>query len=229
MCIKSVAPAVSGPPSTQLRSSSSVFTSHLDAGPYSAYDTLQNSSCSSCEIQADRSMYWTPQLYYHHGNGTVEEVRNEGMTVYYVGELRPRSDLRSITARVGRGANSSWTTAFPPGFRMIAGDSTARSYDDQSWTYLQVRPVADRVSFRCINDANDLPEKPYMWRTDCSNGMRAQINFPSCWDGVNLFLERSQHVAYLSNIESGVCPPEFPKFIPGLFFEGEYAPLCSDL
>ena len=74
---------------TKLGTSLSVLTSHLDAGPSSTYTTLQNSSCSSCEIQADRSMYWTPQLYYHRGNGTVEEVRNEGMTVYYVGELGP--------------------------------------------------------------------------------------------------------------------------------------------
>jgi hypothetical protein len=57
-----------------------------EVNPYSTYDSLQTSNCSSCEIQADKSAYWTPQLYYAHSNGTFEEVPNYGMTVYYVGE-----------------------------------------------------------------------------------------------------------------------------------------------
>ena len=76
-----------------------------------------------------------------------------------------------------------------------------------------------RVSFRCIDEANDIPEEHYMFRTDCVNGMRAQVNFQSCWDGVNLYLENSAHVDYLSGIDYGVCPPSHPISIPGLFFE----------
>jgi hypothetical protein len=56
-----------------------------EVNPYSTFDSLQTSTCSSCEIQADKSAYWTPQLYYSHSNGSFEEVPNEGMTVYYVG------------------------------------------------------------------------------------------------------------------------------------------------
>lgn len=48
-------------------------------------ESLQFSTCSSCEVQADKSIYWTPQLYFAHGNGTFEEVLNFGMTVYYAG------------------------------------------------------------------------------------------------------------------------------------------------
>lgn len=57
-----------------------------EVNPYSTFDSLQTSTCSSCEIQADKSAYWTPQLYYAHSNGSFEEVPNEGMTVYYVGK-----------------------------------------------------------------------------------------------------------------------------------------------
>jgi len=57
------------------------------------------------------------------------------------------------------------------------------------------------------------------FRTDCVNGFRAQINFQSCWDGVNLYLDGNSHVAYLSGIDYGVCPPTHPVPIPGLFFE----------
>jgi hypothetical protein len=45
--------------------------------------------CTSCEIQDDKSAYWTPQLYYQHANGSFEEVPNDGMTVYYFCILSP--------------------------------------------------------------------------------------------------------------------------------------------
>ncbi|KIW15968.1 hypothetical protein PV08_06018 [Exophiala spinifera] len=173
----------------------------------STFDSLRQSTCSSCEVQKDTSAYWTPQLYFAHSNGVVEEVPNYGMTVYYVGKWR---------------GDQSNTKPFPPGFKMISGDSTARSYDETTLTYMNTRPVADRVSFRCINAANDIPETHYINDTNCVNGLRAQINFQSCWDGSNLYLEESAHVAYLSNIDSGSCPPSHPVSIPGLFFEVLY-------
>ena len=61
-----------------------------------------------------------------------------------------------------------------------------------------------------------------MFDTDCVNGMRAQINFQSCWDGQNLYLPNSEHVAYLSGIDYGSCPPTHPIPIPGLFYEVLY-------
>ncbi|KIW45199.1 uncharacterized protein PV06_03601 [Exophiala oligosperma] len=171
----------------------------------SDFNSLRQSTCSSCEVQKDTSAYWTPQLYFAHSSGVVEEVPNYGMTVYYV----------------GRGDQSN-TKPFPPGFKMISGETTARSYDQTTLTYMNTRPVADRVSFRCINEANDIPETHYLNDTNCVNGLRAQINFQSCWDGSNLYLDDSAHVAYLSNIDSGVCPPSHPVSIPGLFFEVLY-------
>ncbi|KIW73443.1 hypothetical protein, variant [Phialophora macrospora] len=182
------------------------FAGGSNVNQNSDFYSLQSSSCSSCEVQADKSAYWTPQLYYAHANGTFEEVPNYGMTVYYV----------------GRGGDSSNTVPFPAGFKMLTGDSRLRSYDDTTLTYLNTRPVADRVSFHCINEANDIPEEHYMFRTDCSNGMRAQVNFQSCWDGVNLYLENNAHVDYLSGIDYGECPPSHPVPIPGLFFEVLY-------
>jgi hypothetical protein len=60
-----------------------------DVNQNSDFNSLQSSSCSSCEVQADKSAYWTPQLYYAHANGTFDEVPNYGMTVYYVGKWPP--------------------------------------------------------------------------------------------------------------------------------------------
>ncbi|KIW24456.1 uncharacterized protein PV07_10168 [Cladophialophora immunda] len=182
------------------------FAGGSNVNQYSDFNSLQTSNCSTCEVQEDKSAYWTPQLYFAHANGSFEEVPNYGMTVYYV----------------GRGGNSSNTVPFPAGFKMITGDTRQRSYDNSTLTYLNTRPVADRVSFHCIDEANDIPEQHYMFRTDCVNGMRAQVNFQSCWDGVNLYLDNNAHVDYLSGIDYGVCPPSHPVPIPGLFFEVLY-------
>lgn len=84
-----------------------------DVNQDSTQDSLLASTCSTCEIQEDKSAYWTPQLFYAHSNGTVEEVQNDGMTVYYVGtDILPLSEA-STDQSPGRGGDSSNTVAFP--------------------------------------------------------------------------------------------------------------------
>lgn len=180
----------------------------INVQPSSNGQSLQISTCSTCEVQKDKSAYWTPSLYYQHPNGVFESVPNDGMTVYYV----------------GRGGTAQNTKSYPAGFRMISGNPFLRHYDTSAMTYKNVRPIADRVSFRCINEANDLPEFHYLIsnQTNCVNGLRAQLNFQSCWNGKDLYLENNAHVAYLSGIDYGDCPPTHPVPIPGMFFEVLY-------
>lgn len=86
------------------------------------------------------------------------------------------------------------------------------------------RPVADRVSFACLTAGPGGPETPYMQTpTLCVNGMRAQIAFQSCWNGVDLYKQDNSHVAYLNGIDNGICPPGFPVQVPTLFLEVDYA------
>lgn len=127
------------------------------------------------------------------------------MTVYYL----------------GRGDNASNITPFPPGFRMVSGDALARSYDTTVLTYKNARPVADRVSFACL-DSSSQPETPGLKDTSCSNGLRAQIHFQSCWNGVDLYKTDNSHVAYMSTMDNGVCPPTHPVQLIHLFFEVLY-------
>ena len=58
-----------------------------DVNQNSDFNSLLSSTCSTCEVQSDKSAYWTPQLYFAHANGKFEEVPNFGMTVYYVGKV----------------------------------------------------------------------------------------------------------------------------------------------
>lgn len=173
---------------------------------------MRNSDCTSCELTADKSAYWTPQLYYQHSNGLIEEVPNSGMVVYYL----------------GRGVNSANIQPFPPGFKMLSGASGARAYDNKTMTWGNAtyppRPVADRVSFNCLNytGSGNLPETPGMSQLYCEDGLRAQLQFQSCWNGVDLYKSDNSHVAYMSQIDNGVCPPGYPVQLVHLFYEVLY-------
>lgn len=105
---------------------------------------------------------------------------------------------------------------------MLSGDPLARSYNTEAKTYKETRPVADRVSFACLDTA-PIPESPGMNRTQCSNGLRAQIHFQSCWNGKDLYKEDNSHVAYMSRIDNGECPPTHPVQLIQLFYEVLYS------
>lgn len=122
---------------------------------------------------------------------------------------------------LGRGDNRANIEPFPPGFRMLSGNNGARHYDNATMTHLNGRPVADRVSFACL-DKEPMREQHNMFRTDCSNGMRAQIHFQSCWDGVNLWKEDQSHVEYMSAIDNGRCPSSHPHQFATIFLEVVY-------
>ncbi|CAD6582987.1 MAG: hypothetical protein ASARMPRED_001123 [Alectoria sarmentosa] len=176
-------------------------------GRSSTYESLQSSSCTSCEINKDLSAYWTPLLYYEHANGSFEEVPNGGMAVYYL----------------GRGDNKTNIQPFPPGFRMLSGDAAARSFNDTPVSSVEgAEPYGNRVSFNCLTDSPN-PQSPQMNMTDCDNGLRAQIQFQSCWDGVNKYLPDNSHVAYMSTIDNGACPPGYPVQLMHLFYEVLYS------
>ncbi|KAF2208353.1 hypothetical protein CERZMDRAFT_49511 [Cercospora zeae-maydis SCOH1-5] len=179
-------------------------------GINATFDSLSNSECSSCEITADKSAYWSPTLFYQYPNGSVLSVPNNGGVAYYL----------------GRGPNTNKTVPFPNGLNILSGNMAARSYDKTTMTWGNAtyppRPIADRVSFACLKD-NQPPEQHYMFDTDCPYGMRAQIHYQSCWNGRELYKADNSHVAYQSQIDNGICPPTHPIQIPHIFLEVLYS------
>ncbi|KAL1842564.1 hypothetical protein VTJ49DRAFT_4847 [Mycothermus thermophilus] len=198
--------------------------------PHSDISAL--STCTTCSYSDDFSNYWTANLYFRARNGTYKRVpqipnhtdiftndtfitqTNGGMTVYYVSP----------------GQNQ--VTAFPPGFRMFVGDATLRSPPDSPWD------LSTQTCFRCFTgpdfggnmlrpcldpavDTMHLPNQP-CW------GIRANVLFPTCWDGVNLDSpDHKSHVAYPvegPHIFDGIgtadeCPPSHPVKIPQVMLE----------
>jgi hypothetical protein len=66
--------------------------------------------------------------------------------------------------------------AFPEGFQMLAGNPYLRNYTDTQ--------AQQAISFTCLGTDNaETHEFP---NYNCPGGLRAQVFFPSCWDGVNL-------------------------------------------
>lgn len=164
------------------------------------YEDLRASDCTTCEIAQDLSSYWVPSLYFHDKvKNTFTDIKQVGgMLVYYIQRY---------------GYTGEQLYAFPDGFRMLAGDPMLRS---NAGTL-----ASQAISYHCLNYSNPgLPETPFFPTTACPDGLRQQIFFPSCWDGVNVdSTTHKSHVAYPSNSDSGTCPSTHPYRLVSLFYE----------
>ncbi|KAL0056539.1 hypothetical protein AAF712_016856, partial [Marasmius tenuissimus] len=76
---------------------------------------------------------------------------------------------------------------------MLSGDPTLRTYDPKSY-------AQQAITFLCLDfngvtsRYNELPRGKR-----CPSGIRAQVNFPMCWDGKNVDSpDHKSHVAFPS-------------------------------
>lgn len=190
-------------------------------------DDLVNGDCTSCAVVEDKSAYWTPTLHFKNAaTGKFELVQQVGgMLAYYFLNYDPNSDK---------------IHPFPHGFEMIAGDTNRRSFSlpipdppKAFWAHdpnqsSQAGLAQKAVGFNCLNYAGEpegslyrhsLPNKAYL-DANCKSGIRAELMFPSCWNGKDLTsADKMSHVAYPSTVMDGACPKDFPIRLPGLFFE----------
>lgn len=183
-------------------------------------DTLKTGHCTSCAVTQDKSAYWTPALYFMHENGTAQIVPEVGgMLAYYL-------------------LYGDNVQAFPPGFRMIAGDPFQRNFTwpvpdppKSEWTGAQGSQAALKqkaLGFNCLNyqataepslGRHFLPNKTYL-DEHCTDGVRFEMMFPSCWNGKDVDSDdHASHVAYPSLVMDGTCPEGFETRLVSLFFE----------
>lgn len=102
---------------------------------------------------------------------------------------------------------------------MLAGNAFQRNYTGTT--------AAAAISFVCLNynGPEPVPQGPALPSVNCPDGVRAQVFFPSCWDGVNLDSpDHESHMSYPdSNFpDSGACPPTHPVHMISLFYEVIY-------
>jgi len=166
----------------------------------------QNATQTTCDKMIDHSNYWVPQLYHQRPDKMWELVPFVHSAVYYL--------LRACdyAPNLKNCDNAPVPLAFPYGFRMVSGDPLRRTYNESD--------KAERaVSLVCLGGAggrfNGLP--PH----HCDE-IRAQVFFPSCWDGKNLDSpDHKSHVAYpaIGDYNGGVCPESHPVALFSIFFE----------
>jgi len=96
---------------------------------------------------------------------------------------------------------------------MVDGDTTRRTYNDSDFSNLA-------VNMMCMNDDTSIQYQGFP-PTSCQK-LRAEVYFPSCWDGVNIdSANHKSHVAYpaVGNFDGGVCPSTHPVAILSIFYE----------
>jgi hypothetical protein len=154
------------------------FFGNVTTAAASTYDSLRAGN-STCVTGQDASGYWVPALY---KDGV--EVRPLNAKVYY---------------RIGRHAPGS-VAAFPPGFRMVAGDAGATSVQGRAitfWSCLGVNPPSETPP-SCPAEAP----------------LTLHVRFPECWDGVSL--DSPTHKAHVAYGRFGACPADHPVVLPSL-------------
>ncbi|GAA5978732.1 hypothetical protein JCM11641_006158 [Rhodosporidiobolus odoratus] len=160
------------------------------------FEDARAGTCTSCQIKQDMSNYWVPALYFAWGNGSFSLVDGT-LLVYYM--QRTHADDKGAV------------TAFPEGFRMLAGNPYLRSYDDSN-------VMAQNMIFNCIND-KQIDKTHNMPTQNCESALRYEIMFPSCWDGENVDSTNHQsHMAYPDG-EFGPCPSSHPERLITIFYE----------
>ncbi|KAI0881081.1 uncharacterized protein GGS22DRAFT_75418 [Annulohypoxylon maeteangense] len=188
------------------------------------YDDLTGGNCTSCAVSQDKSAYWTPALYFQDTSTNEFEIVPQvgGMLAYYL----------------LRGDN---VTAFPAGFKMVAGSNYRRSYTvgdpkspdppQSNWAALKQTSQDDleqrALGFNCLDYSKTpeaslyrhyLPEKTYL-DGNCPDGLRLELMFPSCWNGQATATDHKSHVAYPSLVGNGDCPDTHPQRLVTLFYE----------
>lgn len=97
---------------------------------------------------------------------------------------------------------------------MVAGNPELRNYT--------ATETQEAVLYACLNyNAPATPQTNAFPTVNCPDGLRSQVYFPSCWDGVNLdSADHKSHMAYpIGNFDSGTCPDSHPQPLISLFYE----------
>jgi hypothetical protein len=147
-----------------------------------------NSTCAGGTL--NRSSYWFPSMI-DTTDGTP--IAPDGFLVYYktgYGGVKP-ADVKAV----------------PAGLRFISGDSKATVPDDWSG--------AGR--FSCVGgDVGVGWQRSIPANCQQYNSLIMEVNFPQCWDGVNL--DSPDHKSHMANATGTGCPSTHPVALPSISF-----------
>lgn len=157
-------------------------------------------------MQADKSAYWLPQLYWHEEKNTTH----------------PFTPLRinfRFYYRLARNSPAQYVAPFPKGLRAIGGN-------------MNLKQMAPNLKFMChrTRALESTPCNGFKCGSDCPFGYKVEVFLPQCWDGYNLWLDGAKHLAYpytgiaTDQVQNGQCPWSHPIRIPQIMLEGTWFP-----
>jgi hypothetical protein len=163
------------------------FFGNTGTNAYSTQTSVSTTGNSTCVGGTfNRTAYWVPAMI-DTKDGTP--VAPSGSIMYY---------------KTGyNGIAPASVKALPQGLRMIAGDPKNSA------------PSGPFV-YSCLNGGENLGKSSTFLNCPVGAQMWMSIDFPQCWDGVNLDSpDHKSHMAYPSN---GACPKDHPVALPVVTF-----------
>ncbi|KAH7128738.1 hypothetical protein B0J11DRAFT_277863 [Dendryphion nanum] len=191
-------------------------------------DIAKLATCTTCSYSDDFSNYWTANLYFKARNGSYKRVPQVPNRDLFGDQYTKKTKGGFVVYYVGVKGKM---TAFKPGFRMLVGDANQRAKIGSG--------LKSQTCFRCYTGPNHQGDNAAPCadaRLDteafptgaCPGGIRSNILYPTCWDGVNLDSpDHKSHVAYprsgpsaFTGTSTGAdCPATHPIRIPQLMLE----------
>lgn len=158
------------------------FFGNTHTDAWSSYATLRAQPDTTCDNLADGSAYWVPSLRLPDG----DVVKPAYQKTYYQSAGDAQNPM----------------TPFPPGLELLAGDHHGSA-------------PSNRITFFCQDGhgySNKAGEVCHTRKKGDAVQFNVGIQFPNCWDGVNLKpVHGKMNAAYSVN---NVCPADFPVKIP---------------
>ncbi len=183
-----------------------MFFGNTKANAYSTFDSLMNTGTGTCNGEdLNRTAYWIPAVLDENGYALLPDH----IMVYY------KNDNAFLN-----GANEL-VEPFPDDLRIIAGEGRATSPQTERTGENDI----PHVSFSCGPAYGDNQKQPLIPQCSAPNFIEAQIAFPSCWDGKNLYEEDQSHMAQpLYGYFGSTCPDTHPNDISSIMYRVFFKP-----
>ncbi|WP_413481279.1 DUF1996 domain-containing protein [Serratia proteamaculans] len=175
------------------------FFGNTGGNAMSTAESLLQAPSTTCTSPYDASSYWAPQL--KRADGSI--VTPNYIKVYYRNEKPAQQAAAPL----------------PMGLQLLAGNHhrPQGQYDPNIWFYC-------RTTLEGGEHSNAPPEScPQIAGFYEGAEFNISLTFPDCWDGQSLTTSPQKRNAAYSDVESGLCPANYPVKIPRLNMRIHYA------
>ena len=178
------------------------FVGNISTNAFSTLATLRGAR-TTCNPIGDTAAYWAPTLYV--AGVPVIPLR---ATIYYrrdtIAPVRP----------------------FPPGLRMVAGNSHALFTQSLQITYWDCNVIKTdfygprAVATRAATTPEITAGSSGIPGCQANTTLQLHVNFPDCWNGTSL--DSSDHKSHMAYSVGGRCPQSHPVAVPALSIVYDY-------